>query len=397
MSPEGGCHFIITTSPWLGLITSGIGGNEPALGTTSWTADTHSEAEQLSFICLPSSCCWHAHRFSGATKSESTLISILANGSFSVAFIRLAARCNLGESSTISLFSGVARRILLSSFCWSFENGTLNLFFCFGILSLPSLRDSVALDFSWSLFTSSSAQNEVSAELSRHCKGISALLLFRIPFLMIGALIILPAPLFDSSSFGCDSFPLSSLALYKVSLNVNSGISLRVGEAGFDSCVRDRGRLKNFLWLFLSWSMVQFSADKASLKQFSCGISSECFLFAIKLSCDTVFRLGIFLPLPCARNSLIICLESSSPRSNLARSAIEATISRGFTEWPFSFLNLFARDLTSFFASMSDRRRLRVSLSATSHLRGSFFSRLESSAAAKKRNDSTFRVFFFKC
>ena len=51
-------------------------------------------------------------------------------GSFSVGMIRLAARWNLGESSTISLLSGVARMIFASSssFLLSFVNCALTLF-----------------------------------------------------------------------------------------------------------------------------------------------------------------------------------------------------------------------------------------------------------------------------
>ena len=65
---------------------------------------------------------------SGAMDCSSMFSSLI--GSFSVGMIRLAVRWNLGESSTISLLSGVARMIFASSssFLLSFVKCALTLF-----------------------------------------------------------------------------------------------------------------------------------------------------------------------------------------------------------------------------------------------------------------------------
>ena len=101
--------------------------------------------------------------------------------------------------------------------------------------------------------------------------------------------------------------------------------------------------------------------------------------FTITLSCDTAFLVAILSLLRLVKKSLTMSLDSSSLLSIRARCANEATTSRGFKTWPFSFLNLLASALTSFLASIRDNRRWSVSLSATSHLRGSFFSMMDSS------------------
>ena len=122
-------------------------------------------------------------------KSNSLFTFISVNGFFPVEFIRLAARSNLGESSTISLFSGVAKSIFTSSFFCSFRNGTLNLLFCFGFLADSSLLCSEQVGLSSSFLAFSSAENEVSIE-SLPCQlDESPLVLFNIPFLGKGGLI----------------------------------------------------------------------------------------------------------------------------------------------------------------------------------------------------------------
>ena len=117
-----------------------------------------------------------------------------------------------------------------------------------------------------------------------------------------------------------------------------------------------------------------------SLVQLSRRLSSH---LTKELSFEIVFRLTVLFQLFCAKNSFTISLDSSSLRSIRARCANKTTSLRGFSSRPFSLLNLFAIDLTSFLASITDNRRRRVALSAVSHLRGSFFSRTDSSAVVK--------------
>lgn len=155
-------------------------------------------------------------------------------------------------------------------------------------------------------------------------------------------------------------------------------------SAGNLTCVRERGRLKNFLWLFRRWSIAQFSKNGAtsSLVQVSRVSSSQV---AIKLSWDTVLPFGNLLRVFCAKKSFTMSRDSSSLRSIRTRCASVATISRGLISWPCSLLNLFAIHLTSFLASINDNLLWRVSLSAVSHLRGSFLSKLESSIIVRTK------------